>query len=352
MSDVATRKREYERQRKQRYRAEERREKKAMEWLVWQLEGELERTRATKAASYRQLCVWQDVASDVLHRRCVSTAQNAHLRSDVHRLQCILRTLETWVVRSVPPVLADGQPWLHSTLLADPISRKYGFRWLTDRVFHVGARLFSPTVDDGLRVDFQTDKDTLDVLSVQVFGTHTLFGDFRVAANIIWDAIGTNVHAKLDMVVVADADDMVYVREFNPEFGTSYCKLARRYDLPTRVVLAFVDVADDECFPLADHEVRPHGFTLVVLERVTPDITLRYQLSVHYSPLTCRGPIPFDQSVAIFGVQPHPTSREVTIAWLEDTALRNMLARKQVVDRLLQDKMDTLAISANHTTAS
>ncbi|KAF0687797.1 Aste57867_20500 [Aphanomyces stellatus] len=348
MNDSA-KNREYERQRKQRYRTKLQQQHTTLRWQVWQLEDVLEKSRAIQAGGR----LWRDVAIDAQRRRSASTVQNSKLRAEVRRYEQVLRTLQKWVVASVQPVLSDGRNWLHSTLLADPVSRKYGFRWLTDRVFHLAARAFSTSVGDGLKLDLRTDEDTKDILGMELFGTNTLFGDFRLAADCLWDGIRAQVPtANLTKKVVATDGDVVYLREFNLEFGTSFCKLARRYDLPTRAVLALVDLADDECFPLAEHEMRPHGFTCIVLEQVTPDITLTSQLSVHYSPLTCHGTIPFERNVAMFGVQPHPTSRNVTVARIETNALRSMLARKNMLDRLLQQRMDARAASEIHFTNS
>ncbi|KAF0692468.1 Aste57867_16459 [Aphanomyces stellatus] len=339
---TADERRQYERQRKRRYRAELRSEQERLEVQVARLQELLQTHLGRPDVVVPRRFQHQ---SKEKHRELTQSAtQNRSLRDQVNRHRDLLRRLHTWVTASVQPSLDDNYPHLHSTLLADPAARPYGLRWLTDRVFHAARAThgFDGSVDDKIRLDIRLDTDG-EIRGMENHDQHTVLANFRTVADAAWalDMEQATQSTRCKSILVQE--DVCYARVLYARLGTSFCTLSRRYDTSDFAVIVYVFVRDDECFPLQEGELRPHGFSWAIFQKITDDVTLSRCATVQYAPVTTDGVISFEKQAAIFGVEPHP-SREVVLARIESTALRNFKAHHDDELKRLNAKIDQLVI--------
>ncbi|KAF0696317.1 Aste57867_12914 [Aphanomyces stellatus] len=341
-------KREYERQRKASYRRMKRTEKQRLEERIAILQAAVARRLAT-AAQTDSTVEWREWASQSFQERCASTATNRSLRDTLWHHDTLVRVLQAWVHRSiVHPAMPDGNPWLQSTLLADPVARQVGFQWLTDRIYHLAMREYANgggQVADIARLEVLTDGgcDEVEVVGMECQYQTTFLAPLATVATFTWDEMVQNIRSDVSHATTLEGGgNFLYQRVHDSLLGTSLCLLVRRYDEnPHRVVFASVFLRDDEAYPLEDDCVlRPHGFGITILQHIADDITLSRNHVVQYSPITTHGVISFDQTTAIFGVEPH-SARAVTLARIENNAARNFVARRHfmtqgMVERLKQ----------------
>ncbi|KAF0696693.1 Aste57867_12575 [Aphanomyces stellatus] len=338
--------RQYECDRKRRYRAEQRSNKKhltaeadllqELEWLGRQL------IQRKGNREWLRRCA-QDC--------CASVANNRTLRDQVRRYNHLTQTLHNWVHTSM--TLSGASPWLHSTLIADPVARQYGYRWLTDRVFHsaLAAHATTGSIDDMARVTVHANADC-EIAGMKTWCQHTILVPYTRVASCLWDTFTQDDrspmrHAK----TLVSESDLFYKRVYDKLHGTNSCLLMRRYNLPTRIVFVRVFLRDDDCFPLLPHELRPHGFGWTAIEKITDDVTLYRSTVTHHAPVTTQGAISLDQTAAVFGVEPHPTSPATTLARIETNCLRNFLTMREHTTRELQRRLQR-ATTASDEAAS
>ncbi|KAF0687806.1 Aste57867_20509 [Aphanomyces stellatus] len=314
--------REYERERKRRYRAG--------------LTDELEQLRA-KAAFFR------DELERYLHHKtdslvlpdvsAIKAIENKALRMQLEQQRRLLQVLQSWVQPSIQPALGQGNPWLHSTLLADADARQVGYKWLTDRVFHsaVAAHASILSVDDTIGASFITGEDEFDILGVENTTQHTFFANYEAVAKVVWDE-ATNITSRPNgtQITFLAGDGSFRYQRIVPRPNINIQMLVRRYDLATRIVLCYVYVRDDECFPLEVDHGRPYGIGWTAIEKIADDVTLcRTRTS------QC-GNLSFDQMAARFGVTPHP-SREVMLARMQNNSLKGLAHQADAFARTVND---------------
>ncbi|KAF0692081.1 Aste57867_16785 [Aphanomyces stellatus] len=355
--------RDYESERKRRYRATQRSSREALEAEVAFLEKELQRrTHAIACAANDK----ETASRRAIYRR-LSERTNRLLHDQVRHRRVLLCTLHAWVSQlSIQPALRHRQPWLHSTLLEDPTARHYGFRWLTDRVFHSavaihGAATPTMSMDDMARVDVHANVASSDddaVAAIESQSQSTIFFNVNDVAMCLWDLFAdknrsnANVlqvpHSLLFVVgvdwgiqiltVLCDGN-ILYALVHDTLHDSSLCVLLRRYIEPHRVVFAKLFLRDDECYPLEPHQLRPHGFGWTIMEQITDDVTLYRSRLVQFEPVTLDGGSSLDRTAAMFGATPHPTSRDVTLARIQTHAQRNLLLQRHHTTRDLNDRL-------------
>ncbi|KAF0687796.1 Aste57867_20499 [Aphanomyces stellatus] len=332
--------REYECQRKRRYRAGKRTERERLEadaealrLLLSQLVSEAAGPTTAREAALRSL---QELAT--------SERLNKTLRHHMQRRRDLVMRLKAWVRQSMsrPRSLHSGTPWLHSALLADPTARQYGYQWLTDRIYHaaMAAHGVDGHVDDVARLQVHRDVDGWDIVAMESHYQCTFLTPLAELAQVKW--VGLTEDAFSDVVHATTVDatpTFLYKYIHDTLLHTNVCWLNRRYDVsPDRVVLVSVLLYDDECFPLRGNEQRAHGFSWTILEKITDDITLHRTSILHHAPRTADGSLSFDETAAMFGVEPHP-SRDTTLARIENNALQNFIARWAFKKRVLDDRL-------------
>ncbi|KAF0696694.1 Aste57867_12576 [Aphanomyces stellatus] len=174
--------RKYESERKRRYRAVQRSYRQL-------LVDELTRLQAT-VGQLRRTHAWRECAVRQLQEHAASLLENKWLRRHLEHQKELVRTLWAWIHTSIQPTLGEGNPWLHSTLLADPVARHYGFRWLTDRIFHNALRahaVVDPSVQDMMHINLHTNDDGWDMVGIENFSQTTVLAHFKDVANCMWD---------------------------------------------------------------------------------------------------------------------------------------------------------------------
>ncbi|KAF0687799.1 Aste57867_20502 [Aphanomyces stellatus] len=331
--------RQYERERKRRYRTEQRGQREILEAEVARLQNQLNHcVVASNEKSFRKRASHMDEA------RRVSTAQNTALREQVQRQYELLTTLHNWVSAPTPSVFQAGSPWLHVSLLANPEARQHGYRWLTDRVFHStpSAFEFNGNVDDAARVTVHADAQ-LEIIGMENNYQTTFLANYEQVADCLWDASLQRVAADFAVQTVLVDGGIQYNRMFDRTLGTSFCALTRRYDQPHRSVVVSVLLRDDDCFPLQENEVRSYGFGWTILDKITDDVTLYRSRSMQYAPVTTHGVISFEQNAAMFGVDT-TLPRAMALGRIEHNALCTFLARRQFMDRDLNDRLQQLQL--------
>ncbi|KAF0692471.1 Aste57867_16462 [Aphanomyces stellatus] len=341
----------YERLRKQEYRAEKRRERKLLEAQIYYLEDQIkhnipgparavktDKTVSSTAASSRP---WRDIARTSLHERTTAIDEQRKLQSVVQRQTKLVQLLHAWVSQSLAHPLGDGTCWRLSTLMADPVARQYGYEWLTDRVFHSAMRtqatdavVIGQDVADRCCLRVHTD-DACEILGLESRSQHTLLAESTDVVDSLWTESHMLVSIpglKLKVTAVRD-HSLVYVRLHNTRLGTSCCKLIRRYDLPASQGAVFVTVyiRDDESFPLEATERRPHGYGWAIVHNIAPGVALVRTSALQYAPVTTQGSVvSINETAAMFGAIAHATSRETTLARIENNALDAFAAGMRV----------------------
>ncbi|KAF0692462.1 Aste57867_16453 [Aphanomyces stellatus] len=334
--------REYECLRKRRYRAQQRNERDVLQAQVYDLQKQLE----TQLPPERH--VWRVIAKRAAVDKTKSVQENATLRDQVRRTRETLRVLRQWATMACEPhvprtIGGHSSPWLHTTLVADPVAREQGYRWLTDRVFHSTQEFMASdhrstdfSVDDVSQVDVRTTLDSgeIEILGLESNFQRTFFIDFKRMADVNWAELATNaIHADNHVQTIVRNESLMYIHTHNRRTHTNVCVLIRRYDLPHRVVIVRTLLRDDECIPLQDLAVRPHGFGWAVFEHVTDGVTLYRSRLVQNPPVRADGrAITFDETATLFGVEAHATARPVTLARLESKALLLFLDMRRRTD--------------------
>ncbi|KAF0716899.1 Aste57867_2602 [Aphanomyces stellatus] len=260
------------------------------------------------------------------------------LHTQVMRQSKLIQLLQTWVAMQHPPEGLHERPsWLHSTLLADPVARRQGFQWLSDKVFH-GATGAPPR-----RVDFATrlaagdtigfvlhttgehswndPDDDDDVMAMELHVHSIVFAPLAAVAATIWrllheTSVATTLLTTCKMVEQVH-DHLVYHHGVNPRNGMSVRRIMCRYqDTADRTVFTCVKLTHDDCFPLVDDDIRSHGFAWTVIERVTDSITVVRQSYLHFVPVTTAGALSLADLGAMFQVPP-PCETDSRAAYME-----------------------------------
>ncbi|KAF0692467.1 Aste57867_16458 [Aphanomyces stellatus] len=332
-------KRAYERERKRRYRTEQRHEVDLIRRQVTILQRELSsrlaqgtgmcHPSATLAVAHLPHPTCGNSSSDAPTSSVCSTCGSSHPPNDPH-----LYTLS-----------AVGPTWLESTLLADPVARRQGVQWLTDRMFHSAAahHACDEHVDTVAELTVLADDDCV-VLGKTTRRQATLLANFHDVGQAMWDMVTETTYSPASrvesMAPEGNGDSVTYKCIRDTELGTNMASLCRRYDLPHRVVLVHLFLRHDERFPMMEAEMRLHDFGWMVAEDIASDVTLVRSRMTQFMPETAsRGPISLDQTAAMFGVDTHPSASQVTLARIETNAVRNYKARQDMFTKQLTDQI-------------
>ncbi|KAF0696690.1 Aste57867_12572 [Aphanomyces stellatus] len=320
--DVSEAKRLAECTRKAEYRARQRNERALLQAQVLHLKIQLQSLLRHKASQQRQAAAAR-ATRPLLHQGGFSAnqVQHATLREQLRRHRVLMTLLHRWVGGMVDQTLDSGRCWLHSTLLTEPTARQYGFRWLTDRVFHSAlsstctvTHSASTLVDDFMRYQIHTDADGLEFLASESHVQATYFADYTTVADCLWDSFANERYE-----TVLREGDFLYQRVYNTFHRISTFVILRRYTLPNRVVFVRVFLSEDEALPLQANQRRQNGFAWITMDKITDGVTLYRSNMVQFPIRTTDKTPPFETLVSVFGVETHPT-RGVTMARLKTKA--------------------------------
>ncbi|ETV91100.1 hypothetical protein H310_14256 [Aphanomyces invadans] len=273
------------------------------------LEKKLERLRQAPPStrSYRAPFA---MATDVL------LSHSNRLRKHVEARTRLIRELAVWLSAQRPlPANFSRSSWMETTLVADPVCRRQGYRWLTERALHM-AVLQHPNHsfqgDDQVTITLHTspvDGGTWrDEANEVVDGTSsrvqvTVFASIDKVAKGYWKLFTQGI-ASSPMVEWVDSD-LVYFHSINPFLGTSKQSILRRFDpSPRQVVFTIVNVSHDEIVPLTDGQMRTHGVSCMILDEVSTGITLVRSTDLALAPLTCDGKASLETMGMLLGVPP------------------------------------------------
>ncbi|KAF0717698.1 Aste57867_2147 [Aphanomyces stellatus] len=333
--------RQYECERKRRYRADQRRQIELYQDQIVQLQEELSRRLSISQSSLPR------TQSNLSLDDSSSLVTNRTLRMQVQRHADLLRRLQSWVYSAFqpPPSLTSAlcgpsSPWLHSTLLADPMARRHGMLWLTDRVFHsaVAQHALDIHVEDILQLELLHDDSALWGMSTQTQSTY--LASLDDVAHALWCVYNGPAAARETLNATTGDAHVTYTRIQNTRLGTHLMVLRRRYNLSRRVVLVHVYLRDDDCVPRTPQEIRPHGFGWCIAEKIASDITLVRHRTVQYAPETTAGPISLDRIAAMYGVAQAPTP-PATLARIEHHACQEFTARHALFSKQLFEQIET-----------
>ncbi|KAF0696319.1 Aste57867_12916 [Aphanomyces stellatus] len=307
--------------RKRKYRASKRGERKLLEAELRYYEDQLE----GQMLAHHSHTSWEAKAIASFQQRLAAYRHHNTLESTVQQQIQLVQALQAWVSaqqQQQPPksilqstIHATSPPWLHATLVADPVARQYGYEWLSERVFNSamsardGRYPFGGSVVDTATLRMHTCDDDNDgrrtISAMETHSQHTILHNFHAVAAVVRAEmlqIGRTINISSEVVDVASAGYIIYEHSVHQRLGTSLRNVIRFfYPAQNCVVITYCSVLEDECHPLQDGELRPHGFAWMILERVTDSITLLRDSRLQYSPVTTQGPISLADHGRIFG---------------------------------------------------
>ncbi|CAK4697222.1 hypothetical protein LEN26_020688 [Aphanomyces euteiches] len=337
-------KRQFETARKRKYRAEKLKE-------LIDLEAESRRLGAYLA---------QLQAKDRARRLARAKKENARLRLQVNQNHCLTPILSPWAhLNDHPPkAISHRTSWIETTLLANPISRKMGIQWLSERVYHQACRFLPLSypnrrrVDDDISLDVHVSEDIdeagITIAALETRYRYTTCTNFYAAARIHWgDILGEGPQFSQKLLDKVDDRFLYYLHE-NHRMGTSGVTIAGFFQDVDKVVITSCFLAKDELLPLGENAFRPHGFNWTVYEAVTPDITLVQNLALQYSPITANGKvIPLDKIGRLFGRSPDGIQyRETYIEQIRSAAEATYVSLNKPLLRCLSARMEKAANTA------
>ncbi|CAK4200950.1 unnamed protein product [Aphanomyces euteiches] len=302
--------------RDRRYRAKKKQEFQELDAVLRQLQ---EQHDNLKLVTLVDDIATAEIEANQLYK---ALAENQKLRSDAIRMHAICQALNDWVLSQVPSrELTPKASWMHSTLVANPIARVYGYKWFSDKIYHAAQRYFPQepfgnTVDDAMRHVLHTDVDEDGLSNVGAMELHlqtTFFTNFKTAADLFWSFVITNNFITSSFTSSSWIEDsvdarLVYHCVLNPHTGTYNRRILRMYEEPNRVIITFASIADDE---------------RATFERVSDKITISRFTTLHTAPVTARGPASLEQIGRLYGRSAHGIEhREAYIEQLRSIAER------------------------------
>ncbi|KAF0696321.1 Aste57867_12918 [Aphanomyces stellatus] len=301
--------RRLDRLRKRKYRDERRAKIKCLEQELLRLQTELAQVQAHPTTRKARISPFA-LAAQVLQKH--NQALQTHVQDQRH----LVKLMAAWVASQVPTAgIPSAASWLHSTLVADPVTRRHGFEWLSERAYHMGLQQQASAghpifggVHDGVRFNMHTSNsdDGLTIAGMETNLQFTFFAPFQRCAHMLWGMlkdnwlVGTPVISSHQDAERVD-DRLVYFSGANERLGTSMRRILGMFKDSHRVVITYVMIADDERFPLKDGEIRSHGYGWTIFEHVDDDITLMRHSHVQFTPKTTNGVANLEEIGRMFG---------------------------------------------------
>ncbi|KAF0719812.1 Aste57867_779 [Aphanomyces stellatus] len=276
---------------------------------------------------------------------------NQSLKDQVATQAKLVHVLSAWVASHNPSQGLATQPaWTESTLLADPVARRQGLEWLSQKVYHAATQAFPlhPCRDafqDAIAVRMHQDESDVHIAAFEIsVQYHTVFATLSHVARSMWTFMTGTSFATSKTVACDDVerahDGLLYSYAKNDRAGTSIRRIMAMYEEDDRVVLTACKVAEDERFPLPPCEIRNHGFgwlvlfcgiyclfsmlteylfssVMMVLQRVTDSITLVRATDMQFAPLTVHGKATLEDIGRLYGRPMPPDGIQHREAFIE-----------------------------------
>ncbi|EQC26355.1 hypothetical protein, variant [Saprolegnia diclina VS20] len=248
---------------------------------VQELEDQLQFLSNMKAIDATFASNWENIARDLASHRQESAAENEKLRQKVAEQSEFIETLQTLLAKRPRLAVFDNDEWKTLLLVADPAKRLHGMNALIDRQFRLLTGVY---LQCGLLEMHAGDVHRLNVCSSMenknLLGESVRFARKSVPHHILAEAawnvsLGKGITEKwcknYKTLQVLDANT-VYV-EYVPKHvladvsGTVAARyLYRRYIEPSRVVIVWKSVLEDELLPLDENVMRVHQSGWMVIE--------------------------------------------------------------------------------------
>ncbi|OQR90731.1 hypothetical protein ACHHYP_05294 [Achlya hypogyna] len=283
---------------------------------------DLERHVARLMVKRGSLLSWKDVAQGLALETAASKQTTAALQAKRKAYLDVVAAMTNWIVlqRGVQKAPATTPTWRNTTLLADPVTRKLGFDWITkrslaqtDQMLH--AWCFPAPSSPESVLDFAVDSTDADCLQyvlrcqqvlpaplefvVPAIRDHVV--QFLVGA--LWDyedrEMRERVAEPLDTQLLQEATDrMTYSRNVLTSEETIHY-LTREFHSDRRVTIVGQNIHDDECLPGSQRQCnRSFWF---VLDRLGPCRTLLRVLYVTSHYFTTDGYVSLDNEARYWG---------------------------------------------------
>ncbi|KAF0695916.1 Aste57867_13291 [Aphanomyces stellatus] len=331
-----------ESQRMREYRAAKKAQLSELDKELYFLKGKLAQLQQTTfpVASSIVTADRTRLLAHIAHAR----AENANLRAEATRHGALADVMATWVASQRPiQALLPRSSWIESTLLADPVARRQGFQWLSDRVFHTAvaaaptrparppALLTDPSLEHPLMsFDMHVCDDDNGPMTIAAFENQLhmlLFANFRHAADVTWAGYMHNDYNGVSVIPSSPLrerihDHLGYFCGMYDSTGLQSCRIMAKYEADDRIVITFCMVAKDELLPIVHGTFRTHGFGWISFERVTDGITALHHGFYHLTPLTAtQGRAALDDVASIYGLprEDQGATPEVCLARLRAT---------------------------------
>ncbi|KAF0697107.1 Aste57867_12184 [Aphanomyces stellatus] len=237
---------------------------------------------------------------------------NAALRDETAKQTKLAQMLLLWVIAQDVPREGPSIQYLRtqSILPADPDARRKGYEWLSLRLYHAACDAAFPSfgssvVADGTKFTLhQGHNDCLSVAGMESHVQHTFFSNFKTVANVLWGIEQKSTSSFIESAGIVDTvhDDLYYYCGTMMGGANVHRIVCRFREDANRIVMTQCNVADDAWFPLAPREMRSHGYSWTICERVTDSITLVRHGLCHFTPLTTSGVASLGQIGRMYGL--------------------------------------------------
>ncbi|KAF0696547.1 Aste57867_12740 [Aphanomyces stellatus] len=290
-SESATSHRVKQRQRMRDYRHALALEAKYLALQVQELETQLlELTKRNRRISIDSCLPWREVATALHEAAVTATDERDALKAHVRDTRHLHNVMKAWVLQHhrgpmrSPSAAAALSTWQHTHLLAHEPSRRLGFEWITNQMFHHTSAIleqcaFPPLVDSiattFLDIHFQRHDDD-DGGYTMIQRHQTLFHTSLATATAILQAlylkqtIGVGVTQDLDTSFLHDSGR--YSRQ-NSE-GNHFIHFLRRvFTVDDRqLVIVGRNVLGDDKYPVGD--LVRNGLAWIVVREIAPNCVL------------------------------------------------------------------------------
>ncbi|KAF0696322.1 Aste57867_12919 [Aphanomyces stellatus] len=302
-----------ERLRLRKYRQDRREMRLRLELSLQELQQTLDQLKASPPRKRQQ--------QRANHRTAYAVAMHVlrhhsqRLRRQVDEQHWLAWLLYMWVDAQQPKQGIRPQPsWMESTLFADPVVRRHGYQWLSDRLHHAALHhqptrpSFDDNVTDCITCDLhvrETDLRGRCIAGVETHSQTTLFTDVQTAAHNYWRLLTQNQFVATRVIPsyeVVDAvhERLVYYVGTNRDMGSVARRILCMFEGVDRTVVTYCLLSDDECFPMTRSEIRQHGFGWTIFERIADSVTLMRHSMVYRTPRTQSGPASLAQIGHLF----------------------------------------------------
>ncbi|KAF0689679.1 Aste57867_18916 [Aphanomyces stellatus] len=283
--------------------------------------------------SSRTLLPWEHIANALREERDASSLTNATLKQECHDQTVLLQAMQLWVVRAtgiLPASPTTGGPtWQNVTLSAHPASRKLGFDWITQYLYHNTERTFHDMgFSSGAAIsDFGLDIESPECCqyvwrSQRIFPApleyvRDVFARPNIAGQLKGSYLGNTT--SLGAIHEIEAQDNEALRALNGRYlhtawGVNVLVhfLAREFHEPNRCIFVAQNIHDDEALP--NSALQRNRLIWLVLDRVGPDQTRVRGLCINSHGFDQHGYVNFEDEARRWGcdVTQYPPHLQVT----------------------------------------